>query len=77
MKKHQNNSKILCLRPFNTFGPRQSLRAVIATIICQFLKAKKNKAEIKIGSTSTKRDFVYVKDTVNGLIKIMLNKNIT
>lgn len=67
------NLPIVVARPFNTFGPRQSLRAVIPTIICQFLKSKKNKAEIKIGSTSTKRDFVYVKDTVHGLIKIMLN----
>ena len=51
------------------------MRAVIPTIICQFLKNKKNKPNIKIGSVSTKRDFVYVKDTVNGLIKIMLKKN--
>ena len=68
------NLPIVVARPFNTFGPRQSLRAVIPTIICQFLKPKNNKADIKIGSTSTKRDFVYVKDTVNGLIKIMLNR---
>ncbi len=68
------NLPIVVARPFNTFGPRQSMRAVIPTIICQFLKNKKKSPEIKIGSTSTKRDFVYVKDTVNGLIKIMLNK---
>jgi len=67
---------IVVARPFNTFGPRQSLRAVIPTIICQFLKNKKNKVQVRVGSISTKRDFVYVKDTVNGLIKIMLdNKN--
>ena len=69
------NLPIVVARPFNTFGPRQSMRAVIPTIICQFLKNKKNKPNIKIGSVSTKRDFVYVKDTVNGLIKIMLKKN--
>lgn len=70
------NLPIVVARPFNTFGPRQSLRAVIPTIICQFLKSKKNKAILSVGSISTKRDFVYVRDTVNGLIKIMKdNKN--
>ena len=62
---------IVVARPFNTFGPRQSLRAVIPTLICQFLQSKKNNTHIKVGNISTKRDFVYVKDTVNGLIKIM------
>ena len=68
------NLPIVVARPFNTFGPRQSLRAVIPTIICQFLKSKKNRAKIRIGNVSTKRDFVFVKDTVNGLIKIMETK---
>ena len=53
------NLPIVVARPFNTFGPRQSLRAVIPTIICQFLKPK-NKADIKLGAHQP-RDFVYVK----------------
>lgn len=54
-------------RPFNTFGPRQSARAVIPTIITQLLTGKK---EIKLGSLSPTRDFNYVKDTVSGFIAI-------
>lgn len=54
------------IRPFNTFGPRQSLRAVIPTIITQALK----KNELRLGSIETVRDFNYVKDTVAGFIKI-------
>lgn len=55
------------VRPFNTFGPRQSARAVIPTIIIQLLKGIK---EIKLGSLSPTRDFVFVKDTVAGFIEI-------
>jgi len=54
-------------RPFNTFGPRQSTRAIIPTIVTQLLSARK---EIKLGSLSPKRDFTYVSDTVEGLIAI-------
>ena len=50
------------LRPFNTFGPRQSLRAVIPTIISQTLF---NNGKIKLGNIKTRRDYTYVKDTVN------------
>lgn len=57
---------ISILRPFNTYGPRQSARAVIPTIIMQALKFD----EIKLGSLSPTRDFNYVDDTVNGFIKI-------
>ena len=53
------------IRPFNTYGPRQSARAVIPTIITQ-IKGGKN--TIKLGSTHTTRDFSYVEDTVEGLI---------
>jgi len=52
------------VRPFNTFGPRQSARAVIPTIITQALA----KDEIKLGSLSTTRDFTFVADTVNGFL---------
>lgn len=55
------------VRPFNTFGPRQSARAVIPTIITQLLAGK---GKIHLGSLTPTRDFNYVKDTVNGFIKI-------
>jgi len=55
---------IAIVRPFNTFGPRQSLRAVIPTIISQAIL----KEEIELGRIDTKRDFTYVKDTVKGFI---------
>lgn len=55
------------VRPFNTYGPRQSARAVIPTIITQLLAGK---IEIKLGSLTPTRDFNYVKDTVHGFISI-------
>lgn len=55
---------VVTIRPFNTYGPRQSTRAVIPVIITQALKGNK----ILLGSTHTKRDFTYVDDTVNGFI---------
>lgn len=54
-------------RPFNTYGPRQSARAVIPTIITQIANGKK---EIKLGDTSPTRDFNFVTDTCNGMIEI-------
>lgn len=59
------NLPIVTVRPFNTFGPRQSARAVIPSIISQALSQPK----IKVGSLSPVRDFTYVKDTVHGFIK--------
>lgn len=61
------NLPVTIVRPFNTYGPRQSARAVIPTIITQLLAGKK---EIKLGSLTPTRDFNYVKDTVNGFIEI-------
>lgn len=58
---------ITIVRPFNTFGPRQSARAVIPTIISQLLNGAK---EIKLGDTTPTRDLLFVKDTVNGFLKI-------
>lgn len=58
---------VTIVRPFNTYGPRQSARAVIPTIITQLLAGK---AEIKLGSLTPTRDFNYVKDTANGFYKI-------
>jgi len=55
------------VRPFNTFGPRQSARAVIPTIITQLLNGK---TEIRLGDTTPTRDLVYVKDTANGFVEI-------
>ena len=58
---------ISIVRPFNTFGPRQSARAVIPTIITQLLSGKES---IKLGSLTPTRDFNYVKDTARGFIEI-------
>ena len=58
---------ITIVRPFNTYGPRQSARAVIPTIITQLLAGKE---KIELGSLSPTRDFNYVKDTVSGFIEI-------
>ena len=57
---------IATIRPFNTFGPRQSLRAVIPTIISQAIEGKR----IKLGNTAPRRDFLYVRDTVRGFIAL-------
>ncbi len=61
------NLPVSIVRPFNTYGPRQSARAVIPTIISQLLSGKK---EIKLGSLTPTRDFNYVKDTAAGFIAI-------
>lgn len=58
---------VTIVRPFNTFGPRQSARAVIPTIITQLLSGAE---EIKLGSLTPTRDFNYVKDTANGFYQI-------
>ena len=58
---------ITIVRPFNTYGPRQSARAVIPTIIGQLLAGQE---EIRLGLLTPTRDFNYVKDTVNGFIEI-------
>lgn len=58
---------VTIVRPFNTYGPRQSARAVIPTIITQLLAGT---TEIKLGSLEPTRDFNYVKDTVNGFLEI-------
>lgn len=60
------NVPVAVIRPFNTFGPRQSDRAVIPTIISQAL----TRNEINLGNVSTVRDMNYIKDTVQGFIEI-------
>jgi dTDP-glucose 4,6-dehydratase len=56
---------VVTVRPFNTYGPRQSARAVIPTIIIQAL----TQSTIRLGSLDTTRDFTFVDDTVDGFIK--------
>ena len=65
------NTPVAIIRPFNTYGPRQSIRAVIPTIIYQTITQDK----IKIGSLAPKRDFTFVKDTVEGFIKVAESEN--
>jgi NAD dependent epimerase/dehydratase len=59
---------VVTLRPFNTYGPRQSARAVIPTIITQIASGRR---QIKLGAVHPTRDFNYVYDTVNGFIKAL------
>lgn len=61
------NMPVSIVRPFNTYGPRQSARAVIPTIITQLLAGVE---EIKLGALSPTRDFNYVKDTARGFLEI-------
>ncbi|WP_017211321.1 NAD-dependent 4,6-dehydratase LegB [Clostridium beijerinckii] len=61
------NLPVATIRPFNTYGPRQSARAVIPTIISQILAGK---TEIQLGSLTPTRDFNYVKDTAEAFVKI-------
>ena len=58
---------VTIVRPFNTFGPRQSARAVIPTIITQLLASA---TEIKLGALHPTRDLLFVKDTVKGFVEI-------
>lgn len=63
---------VTIVRPFNTYGPRQSARAVIPTIITQLLSGM---TEIKLGALSPTRDFNYVTDTVAGFLAIAKSEN--
>ena len=63
---------VVTVRPFNTYGPRQSARAVIPTIITQLLNGQK---EIKLGAVSPTRDLNYVTDTCYGYIALSTCKN--
>ncbi|PNR91807.1 NAD-dependent dehydratase [Petrotoga sp. HWH.PT.55.6.1] len=62
---------VTIIRPFNTFGPRQSARAVIPTIISQILAGKER---IKLGNLTPTRDLNYVKDIANGFITVGLHE---
>jgi NAD dependent epimerase/dehydratase len=58
---------VTIVRPFNTYGPRQSSRAIIPTLITQLLAGRET---IQLGNTTTSRDFTYVADTVRGFLDI-------
>jgi len=66
------NLNAVIVRPFNTYGPRQSTRAVIPTIITQILKNKK----IELGSLTPKRDFNYVSDVCSAFERILKNNKL-
>jgi dTDP-glucose 4,6-dehydratase len=64
---------VTVLRPFNTYGPRQSARAVIPTIITQLLVGKQH---IRLGAVSPTRDFSYVSDTVAGFVAAATSRSV-
>jgi len=66
------NTPVSVVRPFNTYGPRQSARAVIPTVITQIASGSR---KIKLGALHPTRDFNYVKDTVNGFIAVAESEN--
>ena len=61
---------VVTVRPFNTYGPRQSARAVIPTIITQIANGERT---IKLGALSPTRDFTYIQDTVSGFIAALVS----
>lgn len=58
---------VVVIRPFNTFGPRQSLRAIIPTIAGQLLRER----PVRLGALTPTRDFTFVQDTVDGLVRAL------
>ena len=66
------NVPVVTIRPFNTYGPRQSARAVIPTIISQAL----TRHEVKLGSLEPSRDFTFVADTVEGFLRVASAENV-
>jgi NAD dependent epimerase/dehydratase len=67
------DTPVTVVRPFNTYGPRQSARAIIPTVITQLLSGENR---LRLGSLSPKRDFNYVKDTVDGFLAIAEAENV-
>ena len=67
------NIPIKVVRPFNTYGPRQSARAIIPTVITQVLSGE---TEINLGNTTPTRDFTYVLDTCLGFLEIYRSKEL-
>jgi dTDP-glucose 4,6-dehydratase len=66
------NMPISIVRPFNTYGPRQSARAVLPTVISQILQDKK---KVKLGKISPTRDFNFIEDTISGFISALNARN--
>ena len=66
------NLPVVTIRPFNTYGPRQSARAVIPTIITQIANGSR---KIKLGALTPTRDFNYVKDTVSGFLTVLISEH--
>ena len=64
---HSFDTPVSIIRPFNTYGPRQTATAIIPTIITQLSNDVKS---IKLGSTSPTRDFNYIEDTIRGFVSI-------
>jgi len=69
---HSYRLPVSILRPFNTFGPRQSLRAIIPTIITRLLKGEK----VVVGNLKPRRDFTYVSDTVTGFLLLARTRGV-
>lgn len=67
------NLPVVVARPFNTYGPRQSARAIIPTVITQVLSRV---PEIKLGNLSPTRDFNYVQDTVSGFLAVAFSEHV-
>ena len=65
-------SPVKIIRPFNTYGPRQSARAIIPTIVAQCLSGN---TELKLGNLSPTRDLTFVEDTCNGFLEIYKSNN--
>jgi NAD dependent epimerase/dehydratase len=64
---------VVVLRPFNTFGPRQSDRAVLPTMIRQLLAGRR---EVRLGRLDPRRDLTYVADTVDGFVRVATAENV-
>ena len=65
-------TQVKIVRPFNTYGPRQSARAIIPTIFTQIISGSQS---IKLGNLEPQRDLTYVKDTVSGFYEIFSSEN--
>ena len=64
---------IVTLRPFNTYGPRQSMRAVLPTLLVQLLAGKK---EVRLGRLDPRRDLTFVSDTVEGFVRAGMTEGV-
>lgn len=69
---HSFEMPITIARPFNTYGPRQSARAIIPTVISQIASGMK---QLQVGNTTPTRDFNFVKDTCHGFISLLEHSN--